>query len=132
MAYRRDNNLFEQSGIGGYRESGDWTWEFYPPPYDFLAPPDSVAQPAPVLYPHDGHGMGGCGCGGSCGGCGDHGMGQTTGPGLFGTGLFVSMDPSTWGWGEYSVIGAGAYLLLSDRFRVTDRAKRSRRAAKAF
>lgn len=57
-------------------------------------------------YPfHDVPSKGGCGCGGTCGGCGDdhsHGMG-----------LFDSMDPTTWGAGEYIVGGVGAYLAIS-------------------
>jgi hypothetical protein len=49
----------------------------------------------------------GCKCGGSCAGCksglhGHHGMG-----------LFDSMDFTTWGWQEWGIIGAGAYLVMS-------------------
>lgn len=45
----------------------------------------------------------GCGCGGG-GGCGghDHGMG-----------LFESMDPTTWGAGEWTVASVGSYLAIS-------------------
>jgi hypothetical protein len=46
------NDLMEQSGIGGlgeYEKTGNWQWEYYPPPYDFLRPADSVAMPPPVL-----------------------------------------------------------------------------------
>jgi len=32
-----------------YVHSGNWSWEFDPPPYDFLAPRDSAPQPAPIL-----------------------------------------------------------------------------------
>ena len=42
---------------------------------------------------------GGCECGGSCG--------------RAGLGLFDSMDFSTWGIGEWGVIGVGTYLLMS-------------------
>jgi|HubBroStandDraft_2_1064218.scaffolds.fasta_scaffold193242_2 hypothetical protein len=44
---------------------------------------------------------GGCGCGGTCGGCGghDHGMGY-----------FTSMDPSTWGVPEWGTIAAGLFV----------------------
>ena len=113
--------LFEASGIGSYDKTGDWTWEYYPPPYDFLAPADSVAMPAPVLQ-----GMGGCGCGGSCGGCGGrhehkHGMG-----------LFDSMDWTTWGAGEWTAIAVGAYVLMSLVGDTKRTAVRSRAAAKAF
>jgi len=45
---------------------------------------------------------GGCGCGGTCGGCGDHGMGY-----------FTSMDPSTWGLPEWGTIAAGGYLAVN-------------------
>lgn len=43
-----------------------------------------------------------CRCGGSCG------MGRHRG-----MGLFDSMDFTTWGIGEWGVIGVGAYLILS-------------------
>jgi hypothetical protein len=64
-------------GMGDYKNVGNWSWEFYPPPYDFLAPRDSTPQPAPVLFPR---GIGGCGCGcnGAPGGCGGHGVGDIT------------------------------------------------------
>jgi hypothetical protein len=115
MAYRRQNNLFEQSGIGDYVNSGDWSWQFDPPPYDFLAPSDSVAMPPPVLH---GHGMGGCGCGGTCGGCGG------------GLGIFDTMDISTWGVGEWGAVALGVYLLFSlmgDTQRTVKRVRRSLR-----
>jgi hypothetical protein len=41
----------------------------------------------------------GCGCGGTCGGCGDHGMGY-----------FTSMDPSTWGLPEWGTVAAVGYV----------------------
>ena len=117
------NNLFEQSGIGNYDRSGDWSWQFYPPPYDFLQPGDSVPMPPPVLGPglEYRHGQRsapavppkGCGCGGTCGGCGSghtHGLGQ----GLLGTGLFENpTDLSTWGFGEWSVVIVAGYLAVS-------------------
>lgn len=93
-----------QRGMRGYANSGDWTWEHWPPPFDQWAPVDSVAQPAPVL------GLGGLGCGSCGGGCGDPmGLGQTTGTGLFGTGLFVG-GPSTWGFGEWATVAAGLWV----------------------
>ena len=90
------------SGMGAYSHVGDWSWEFYPPPYDFLAPSNSAPQPAPVLYPPPARPAGlGCGCG--CGGgCASKGMG-----------LFDSMDMSTWGWGEWGAIAVGVYLLVN-------------------
>ena len=98
-----------QRGIGAYDPVGDWRWEYYPPPYDFLAPADSHAVPAPILFPASagrtaGRGIGGCGCGGSCGGCGGH---------SHGIGLFDSTDFATWGVAEWSVIAGGVYLLFS-------------------
>jgi hypothetical protein len=103
MSYRRLNNLFERSGIGDYENTGDWSWEFYPPPYDFLAPADSVAMPPWVIGGDRGMGCAGeCGCKGTCNGLGRMGMG-----------LFDSTDFSTWGIGEYAAIGLGLYLLYS-------------------
>jgi hypothetical protein len=105
--------IWGASGIGDYRNTGDWTWEFDPAPYDFLAPADSAVMPPPVIAPGAFSGGlsgcgGGCGCGGRCSdGCG---LGQT---GLFGTNLFESMDISTWGFGEWGAIAVGAYLLVS-------------------
>lgn len=47
--------------------------------------------------------MKGLGCGGDCGGtCGCGGLG-----------LFDSMDPTTWGAGEFGVLAAGAFVLYS-------------------
>jgi len=47
-------------------------------------------------------GLAGCGCG--CGGgCSEN----------RGLGIFDSMDYTTWGWGEWGVIGVLAYTLLS-------------------
>ena len=90
-------------GVNGYQDSGDWTWEHWPPPFDKYAPTDSVAQPAPVL------GLRGLGCSSCSGGCGDQGLGQTTGTGLFGTGLFIG-GPSTWGFGEWATVAAGLWV----------------------
>ena len=51
---------------------------------------------------------GGCKCGGNCAGCrgGLHGH-------RHGMGLFDSADFTTWGWGEWGIIAAGAYLVMS-------------------
>lgn len=124
MSYMR------QSGFGDYEHTGDWSWEYYPPPYDFLAPRRAAPMPAPVLYHgaeffpaanvaggaprppavvvragapvvYQSRGVGGCNCGGSCGGCHK------------GIGLFDSMDFSTWGLGEWGMIAVGAYLVVS-------------------
>ena len=47
-------------------------------------------------------GLGGCGCGGKCGGCGD-------GLGLFDSG----MDLASWGIKEWAVAGVGIFALFS-------------------
>lgn len=132
MSYLRQNSLFERLGIGATRRGvgdydrvGDWTWEYYPPPYDFLAPADSVAIPAPLLYTQ--RGMSGCHCGGTCGGC-------SRGMGLFDSGF----DISQWGTPEWVAAGVGFYLvakILGDlgrggqkiRRAVRSRSSRSRR-----
>jgi hypothetical protein len=62
-------------GVGAYKNVGDWTWEFYPGAYSFLAPADSAPQPAPILYTKRGLGCG-CGCKGAAGGCGGGGFGD--------------------------------------------------------
>lgn len=56
---------------------------------------------------------GGCGCGGTCGD--DHGMG-----------LFDSADPTTWGVGEYGVLGIGGYLA----YKLVEDAKKVGRSVK--
>lgn len=111
--------LPQRRGLSGYVNSGDWTWEYYPPPYEFLAPRSAHAMVAPILYPARGVG---CGCGGGCGGaC------HSAGLGLFDSGL----DLSQWGVGEWAAVGLGAYLLVSafgDVKRVGGRIRRSGRA----
>lgn len=88
-----------------YSKTGDWGWEFYPPPYDFLAPRNSAAMPAPVI----GRGVSGLGCGGKCGGSccggGDHAHGM----GLFESGL----DYTQWGVAEWGAVIVGGYLVMS-------------------
>lgn len=109
-----------QRGLSGYERTGNWTWEFYPPPYDFLAPGNS--RPVlPFVYP--GRGVG-CGCGGSCGGACHGGLG------LFDSGL----DLSQWGLGEWAAVGIGVYLvtsLMGDAGRAGRKVRRYR-AAKKF
>lgn len=100
-----------------YDQTANWSYLFYPPPYNFLAPPATFSRPGAVA-PEDvlqpmGKGFGGCNglgcpdCGGTCGG-----LGQTS-TGLFGTGLFASPDPTTWGIGEWATIGIGGFLAIS-------------------
>lgn len=115
-------------GFGAYQNVGNWTWEFDPFVFSFLAPSDSRPQPAPVIS-----GFGGCGCGGSCGGCGGHkhGVGQAS-SGLFGTGLFTSSDPTQWGIGEWATIAGGLYVagsLFGDIKSAGRRAGKGYRAA---
>jgi hypothetical protein len=113
MAYLRQNGL---RGLGAYDDIGNWSWLYYPPPYDFLAPADAAPDP-----PISSAGLGGCGCGGSCGGCGGHGH-------KHGIGLFDSTDFATWGMGEWATIGVGAYLLFSligDTKRVGGRVRKT-------
>ena len=94
-------------GLSAYENSGDWTWEFDPFVYSFLAPADSAQQPAPIISGFSGCGDK-CGCGGKCGG---HGMWQAS-TGLFGTNLFTTTDFSQWGWGEWTVLAVGAWGTL--------------------
>ncbi len=115
-------------GMGEYEQSGDWSWEFFPPPYDFLAPADSAPQPAPIL---GGGGLGCTSCGGGCGCSQDQGLGQT---GFLGTGLFASANPATWGIGEYATLGVGAYLafsLVGDAGTVSAKGKQAYRRARS-
>jgi hypothetical protein len=96
-----------------YQQTPNWSWLFYPPPYNFLAPPATfskmgVVAPEDVLQPR-GNGMG-CACNGKMGGLGQD---ATISTGLFGTGLFVSADPSQWGWGEWATIAVGGYVAVS-------------------
>jgi hypothetical protein len=122
-------------GFGDYDKVGDWAWEFYGPnAYAWEAPADSAPQPAPILPdPAWGSsGLSGCGCGGTCGGCGhDHGVGQFgTGTGFLGTNLFTTTDVSQWGWGEWSVVAAAVYLggsLLGDLGRGASSVRKSYR-----
>lgn len=127
LVFWQHGNPSRNCGFGDYERTGDWSWEFYPFAYSWLAPLDSAPQPAPILP----RGMGdGCGCGGSCG-C-KNGMGQAT-TGLFGTGLFSSSDPSQWGWGEWASIAVGVYFagsLLGDVKSGGRRAGAAYRAAK--
>jgi len=115
--YQNDPLVFWQHGkpanncgFGDYEHVGDWSWEFYPFAYSWLAPQDAAPQPAPHLK---GFGCsGGCSCGGKC----KSGMGQAA-TGLFGTNLFTTTDFSQWGWGEWTVLGIGAWgalRILSD------------------
>ena len=113
-------------GMGEYERVGDWGWEFFGPnAFGWERPLDSAPQPAPVVS-----GLSGCGCGGSCGGCGGHkhGVGQA---GILGTGCFASLDLSTWGWCEWGSITVGIYLIgsiIGDLRSAADRGKKTYRA----
>jgi hypothetical protein len=101
-------------GMGDYLRSDNWSWEFFPPPYSFLAPPPGFApgQVAPEEVGQlgmSGFGCGGgsCSCGGTCHGMGDDGDASS----LFYL-PFQSSDISTWGWEEWALIFAGGYTVL--------------------
>ena len=113
-------------GFGSYDKTGDWEWMYYPPPYDFLAPADSVAVPAPILYTPS-RGLSGCGCGGTCGGCGDD---HSHGLGLFDSGF----DLSGWGVAEWGTVAFGVYVLakvFGDAKRVGTKVRKVSRGVKA-
>ncbi len=98
------------AGMGAYDKTGNWTWEFYPPPYGFLGPRNPAPMPA-MRWPPGLAGLsGGCGCGGTCGGCGSgHDHGHTVGMGLFESGF----DWRQWSPAEWTFVAVGAYLTLS-------------------
>jgi len=86
------------TGMGIYSKTSKQAelMEFYPPPYGFAANVGNGSNG------HD------CGCGGTCVGCGGHGMGQDT------SSLFASgFDISGWGWPEWSIVGFGAFAVWS-------------------
>ena len=102
------------SGMGDYDRTGDYSWMFNPPPFDFLDKAGVV--PPPEMYaPAASMGLGGLGCAGKpCGSCAcsrNRGVGQAAG--LFGTSLFTSTDFAQWGVGEWSVIAVSVYLASS-------------------
>ena len=100
-----------------YQPTINWSYLFYPPPYNFLAPPLTPVSPGSPeensIQSMGLSGTGGCNglgcaqCGGTCG------MGQTDSAGLFGTGLFTTADFTQWGWGEWAVVVAGSYFAIS-------------------
>lgn len=57
-----------KNGLAGYESlhGGSWAWEYFPPPFDFLAPANSAPMPAPRLTAA---GFGGFGCPGPACGC---------------------------------------------------------------
>jgi hypothetical protein len=100
-----------------YSPTQNWSWLFYPPPYNFLAPPMTPVSASSPESTVQSMGLGsacnGLGCA-SCGGtCGQTGVGQTDAGGLFGSGLFLSADPTQWGWGEWAVLGLGTWAAVS-------------------
>lgn len=102
-------NTAPASGMGFYADYGArrQLMEFYPPPYGFAA----------ELGKSNCSGMGDCGCGGKCGGCGDKGMGQ----------LFESTDISTWGPGEWAVLGVSGLAVISLMNSITSGVKTVRK-----
>lgn len=79
-------------GVGMYMSS-NWVT-----PQRYQSPFGGAKVEVPAGW---GTGLSGCGCGGKCGGCGDHGLGD-----VFSSGL----DVSQWGIGEWSVIGLGTII----------------------
>jgi hypothetical protein len=119
---------YVRRGMGDYENSGDWTWEHWPPPFTQWGPSNPASQPSSVL------GGGGLGCTSCGGGCGDPmGLGQATG--LFGTSLFAGgLSPSTWGVGEWATVAVGGYIavkVVSSHPSIQRATKKSRRAASA-
>ncbi len=93
--------------LGDYANSGDWTWEHWPPPFTQWGPSNPAKQPSAFLGGGSLAGLGCSSCGGGCNSV-DQGLGQT---GLFGTGLFAGgLNPSTWGIGEWATVGIAGYL----------------------
>lgn len=128
MAYVRGRGFGDYNKLGG-----SYAWMFDPPPYDFLWPVNPAPDP-PMAYPMaGGAGLGDCGCGGKCGGCGDHKHGH-------GFGLFESgMDYTQWGPMEWGAVAIGGYLALSivgDMFTagkaVREGSRRTKRAYRAL
>jgi hypothetical protein len=92
-------------------------------PQNFVTPQRLVAalQSAQIQIPSGwgASGMGDCGCGGKCGGCGPpHGMG------LFDSGT----DISGWGLPEWGIVGVAAAAGLSLLANIASGAKSVRRA----
>jgi hypothetical protein len=100
------NSSGPPAGVGDYLDPFNWPIPQY-------------------LEPGNINGLGCADCGGSCGGLGDDGA---TG-GLFNLGVFTSLDPTTWGAGEYGVLAAAALLLYFVTHSV-NRVERSYRSAK--
>lgn len=76
-----------RNGISGFVPSTKWNWLLTSGPGQNLS------------------GLGCAGCGGTCQDNGLSGLGQ----GLFGSTLFENINPSTWGWGEWTVVGIVAF-----------------------
>jgi hypothetical protein len=58
--------MYLNPGLGSYQRIGNWSWEFYPPPYDFLAPPASAPRPGSLLPEERDQPTLGLGCGATC------------------------------------------------------------------
>lgn len=105
-------------GMGDYDQVKNWSWLYYPPPYGFANPDRPRPKSPPQFYaPASTMGLG-CGCGGTCGGCGAPGLG------MFESGLNVS----GWGLGEWLAIGAGIAIAAA----ALGKGKRTMRTRKAI
>ncbi len=88
--------MYENVGGNG---RGSWTWEFYPPPYAFLAPRNASPMPAPLISA-SGRGLG---CDGKpCAKC----AAARVGMGLFDGGLVVT----TWSLAEWLIAGGAVVV----------------------
>lgn len=93
------NPAMRMRGVGDYDRVANWSWMRNPPPYDFLN--RTGVKPAPNFYaPAKTMGLG---CGGSC-----HCGGKCS----QGMGLFDSLNPTTWGLGEWAIAGVAVFALV--------------------
>lgn len=118
MAYMTNGRPSRRRGMGDYDAVSDLSWMYYPPPYGFANPdPRALKPPAEFIAPAKMMGLG-CGCGGSCGGCGEPGL-----SGMFSSGF----DMSGWGVGEWSVASAAVIVLASGLLGTAHAGARKRR-----
>jgi len=96
--------------------------DFFPCPYDQIV--DAFNSIPAIPQPFDTVGDCDCGCMGGCGGL----SGLTDGPGLLGTGFFAGgFDPSTWGFGEWTIVAGLAALVFWPKGRSAPRYQQPQR-----